>query len=81
MNVLNKGPEVGFFLTDSRAQAMITASRVRGGRAPRRRAGGRGRPTWSAPTTPARPTPGPASFGELTAPVIGPAPFVHPRPR
>ena len=26
MNVLNKGPEVGFFLTDSRAQAMITAS-------------------------------------------------------
>ena len=25
MNVLNKGPEVGFFLTDSRAQAMITA--------------------------------------------------------
>ena len=26
MNVLNKGPEVGFFLTDSRAQAMITAA-------------------------------------------------------
>jgi long-chain acyl-CoA synthetase len=26
MNVLNKGPEVGFFLTDSRAQAMITTA-------------------------------------------------------
>ena len=26
MNILNKGPEVGFFLTDARAQAMITAA-------------------------------------------------------
>ena len=80
MNVLNKGPEVGFFLTDSRAQAMITASECAAEGLRGAELAGVSKTYVVGSYDAGKAHTRARSFGELTAPVSGPAPFVQRQP-
>jgi len=80
MNVLNKGPEVGFFLTDSRAQAMITASECAAEGLRGAELAGVSKTCVVGSYNAGKAHTRARSFGELTAPVSGPAPFVQRQP-
>ena len=80
MNVLNKGPEVGFFLTDSRAQAMITASECAAEGLRGAELAGVSKTYVVGSYNAGKAHTRARSFGELTAPVSGPAPFVQRQP-
>jgi long-chain acyl-CoA synthetase len=80
MNVLNKGPEVAFFLADARAQAMITAAEC----APEGLRGaelaGVGKAYVVGPYDLGKAHTRPRAFDELLAPTTGRAPFVQRSP-
>jgi long-chain acyl-CoA synthetase len=77
MNVLNKGPEVGFFLTDSRAQVMVTAAECAAEGLRGAELAGVVRSYVVGPYQLGKAHSRPHDFAELTTPVPGRPPFVQ----
>jgi long-chain acyl-CoA synthetase len=77
MNVLNKGPEVAFYLTDARAQAMITAAECADEGLRGAELAGVEKAFVVGSYELGKAHTRPRSFAELTLPVSGRAPFVQ----